>query len=398
IGQNVSLLLENDQPVGFQAVARDITEIKKLQTYLVDARKKAESSLQAKELFLANMSHEIRTPMNVILGMSKLLEASPMNDQHRDYLHNIRASARNLLVIINDILDFSKVEAGKLDLEVIGFRPATVVEQSRENLDYLTLEKDLYIQTEVDPRVQNVVLLGDPVRLGQVLNNLVSNAIKFTPKGAIRITCALKEDMGNEVELRFEVHDTGIGIAEDKLHTIFSTFHQADASTTRKFGGTGLGLAICKQLVELHRGRIGVTSTVDVGTTFYFEIPYTKGVMADIPATQETDGSALRFDDLRVLLAEDHQMNQAYARSILESVHAKVTIVANGQLAVDALREQPFDLVLMDVQMPVMSGLEATRIIREELKSDVPILALTANAIKGANEACLEAGMNDVMV
>lgn len=397
IGQNVKVLKENDQRVGFQAVARDITEIKEMERSLMEAKEKAEESLSFKERFLANMSHEIRTPMNGILGMSKLLSTAALPPKYERYLQAIQSSAKNLLVIINDILDLSKVEAGKLELEHIGFKPAELISNVIDGVDYLAAEKDLFISWDVKPILSQQVLLGDPVRLTQVLTNLLSNAIKFTEKGEIQVSCSLLSAGDGQVKIRFAVKDTGIGIPRDKLESIFEDFKQVDASTTRKYGGTGLGLSISKLLVELHGGHIQVESEVGRGSTFFFDLELEKGNEEDLPDSHPSSLSSYDIRDSKVLLVEDHNVNQVYATSILEDAKAYVTLAENGKEAIEKLQNDAYDVVLMDSQMPVMGGLEATRIIRDELKLKVPIIALTANALKGDRDSYLRLGMNDYL-
>lgn len=385
---------EDNNIVGSIGIHLDITQRKESEEKLLLAKQAAENSQKAKEQFLANMSHEIRTPMSGILGMSKLLNGANLSGKHKEYLKSIQTSATNLLVIINDILDLSKIEAGKLTFETIGFRMEDIVKISKETVNYLAIEKDLFITLNIDERLKKMVLIGDPTRLTQILTNLLNNAIKFTNYGEIKVETKIHYESGTGINIEFTVSDTGIGIPEEKLHSIFEIFNQADISTTRKFGGTGLGLSICKKLVELQHGEISVQSTVNKGTCFTFHIPFIIGTENDIPAVEETFSNE-GLKGINILLVEDHIVNQVYATSILEDQEIHVDLAENGKEAIDKLRLKNYDLILMDMQMPVMGGIEATQIIRKELNLVTPIIALTANAISGESDKCLNAGMND---
>lgn len=380
--------------IGSIGIHLDITERKESEEKLLLAKQTAENSQRAKEQFLANMSHEIRTPMNGILGMSRLLTSANLQGKHKEYLNSIQTSAQNLIVIINDILDLSKIEAGKMELETIGFKLSDVIKNSIETVNYLALEKDLFISIYSDKILNDKIILGDPTRLNQILTNLLNNAVKFTSYGEVKLETRIRSITDTSVDIQFSVCDTGIGISEEKLESIFESFNQADSSTTRKFGGTGLGLSICKKLVELQNGKISVESSVKKGTSFHFNIPFEIGCEKDIPLTEE----ALPDDSLRgtnVLLVEDHKINQVYATSILEDHAINVHLAENGKEAIDLLMKNEYDIILMDMQMPIMGGIEATRIIRMDLKMDIPIIALTANALTGESDKCVQVGMDD---
>lgn len=379
---------------GFILDCRDITERKHDAEELVRLQK-------AKEQFLANISHEIRTPINGIAGMAGLLSQNPSNEERETYLNAIKHSAENLKVIINDILDLAAIESGKLKFEKIAFNLTDLVPALVNTFAYQAKEKKLQLDYTIDSKL-NRILLGDPVRLNQVLINLISNAVKFTHAGSIHINCSIERQQRDTCWVRFEVSDTGVGIPSEKLTTIFESFSQADASVTRRYGGSGLGLTIVKQLVELQNGRITVRSEEHKGSTFITLIPYTIGRSASVVKTSQLDNAV--FDnrstrELDVLLVEDNDINRLYAKSILKNWECQVDIAENGLVAIEKIKNKLYDVVLMDVQMPVMDGYEATRTIRlmDSPKNSIPIVALTANATKKDIEKCIAAGMNDFL-
>jgi PAS domain S-box-containing protein len=373
---------------------RDITQRKKDAEELLRAQK-------AKELFLANISHEIRTPINGISGMATLLSKQPSPEDQATYLNAIKSAADNLKVIINDILDLASIESGKLKFESIGFSLKDVLD-SLDDIFYIQAkEKGVNFTIDLGASA-NTILLGDPVRLNQVLINLISNALKFTHIGSIKITVVGKK-IKNKILIRFNIEDTGVGIPADKLTTIFESFSQADASVTRKYGGTGLGLTIVKQLVELQHGTITVKSEENIGSTFVVSIPYSlttskKKMVESISSSREINSKSVK--GLRILLVEDNDINRLYASSILKNWDCYFETAENGFVAIQKLKNQEFDIVLMDIQMPVMDGFEATKAIRNDRfkNSKVPIIAITANVTKKDMEKCLAAGMNDYIV
>ncbi|MES2628813.1 MAG: ATP-binding protein [Bacteroidota bacterium] len=358
---------------------------------------RADEENQAKTDFLANMSHEIRTPMNGIIGMANLLSDTAMTGEQQGFVKTISESSENLLVIINDILDYNKIIAGKIDLETIDFRIRKVVENTMALLSFRANEKHLGFESSIDPEVAEATFKGDPYRLSQILINLVGNSIKFTEKGEVSVKITYTRKSPGTLVVRFEVMDTGIGIAADKLSTMFDRFSQAEAGTTRKYGGTGLGLAITRQLVELHNGTLEVNSTPGKGSTFSVSIPYQLSAAQHSTDSKDVMDNLANLRDKRVLLVEDNRINQKVASITLKKWGMDVHIAENGLEAINQLEQSPFDIVLMDLQMPEMNGFEATRHIRSNpgmLNHQTPIVAMTASAMVNEKSKCFEAGMN----
>jgi PAS domain S-box-containing protein len=371
---------------------------------LADAKEAAEAASHAKTTFLANMSHEIRTPMNAIIGLTHLLRAEPVSGRQDELLGKVSEAAEHLLQIINDILDLSKIEAGKLVIEPADFVLSDVLDQLRSLTGERARAQGLRLAIRVEPDV-SPALHGDALRIGQILINLVGNAIKFTARGSVDVVVSRIPHDGPPDHVRFVVIDTGIGIAPEDQDRLFETFEQADASTTRRYGGTGLGLAICRSLVEMMGGHIGVASVPGQGSTFTVDLPLSPAaLLASHPAgpaispepTTQANSGTVRRPGARVLLAEDSAVNQQVAGELLALAGITVDVAGDGRTAVEAARTGAYDLILMDVQMPVLDGLEATREIRGlPGLATVPIVAMTANAFEDDRRACLAAGMND---
>jgi PAS domain S-box-containing protein len=405
---------ESGKVIGVVVVARDITDHNRIETELIEAKvqaelatmvaeeaklraekaaRMAEEAVKSKQQFLSNMSHEIRTPLNSIIGFTKVLLKTDISEKQKGYLTAIKMSGDALTVLINDILDLAKVDAGKMNFERIPFKLATSISTMINVFETKIQEKNLRLVKEYDERIPGV-LVGDPVRLHQIILNLVSNAIKFTSEGEITVSVNLVSEDAENVSIKFIVKDTGIGIGSEKIEFIFKNFQQATTETTRLYGGTGLGLAIAKQLVETQGGSIHVESKLDEGSTFSFILPYKK-TNAEVDSELETLELIDEVKNIKVLVVEDIALNQLLMKTLLDDYGFEHDIAGNGKIAINMLQEKQYDIVLMDLQMPEMNGYEAAKYIRFILKYQIPIIALTADVTTADLEKCKAMGMND---
>ncbi len=398
---------EQGNVLGAVVVARDVTEKKRIETELLEAKiyaelatsiaeeaqKKAEIAVKSKQQFLSNMSHEIRTPLNGIIGFTKVVLKTDLTAKQKEYLTAIKMSGDALIVLINDILDLAKVDAGKMTFEKTPFKLSSSLSAMLHLFETKIQEKNLVLIKEYDTKIPDV-LVGDPIRLHQIILNLVSNAMKFTTEGRITVSVRLLSETAENVAIQFAVADTGIGIPKDKLEKIFENFQQASSNTTRLYGGTGLGLAIAKQLVETQGGTIQVESTVDKGSNFSFILNFDK---TDAEAEVVTDILEVDKDikNIKVLVVEDMPLNQLLMKTILDDFGFERDIADNGKIAIEKLKTKSYDVILMDLQMPEMNGFEATEYIRNTLKLKVPIVALTADVTSSDVARCKAVGMND---
>ncbi len=372
-------------------------ERKTVEEEMHKSRMLAEESARSKSDFVANMSHELRTPLGGILGFTDLLKKTDLTPVQRDYLEAISSSGSNLLSIINDILDLSKLDAGKFIIESLPFNITELLHSIQVMFATKAKKKGLQFICTADTAISYSVI-GDPMRLTQILVNLIGNAIKFTEKGGVYVNCTVENEDEQTATILFSIRDTGIGIPSDKTETVFERFIQADSNITRKYGGTGLGLAITKQLIELQGGSISLKSNINAGAEFLFSLPYHKSSgNGHLPFDKDLI-QHLQFDDVKnILIVEDNLMNQKLATVILQNNGFDITIAENGKKAVEILKDIPFDLILMDIQMPIMDGYQATHTIRNELHISTPIIAMTAHALAGEKEKCIQAGMNDYL-
>lgn len=396
IDVSISELRMQEAPIHI-AIIRDISIRKEFEHALVSAKEYAEEASAAKANFLSTMSHEIRTPMNAVIGLTNLLLQQYPREDQLENLQILKFSGENLLVLINDILDFNKIEAGKLDIESIEFNLFDVVKSVQKALNIKAKEKGIYLNLEMSANLPEQ-MKGDPVRLAQILNNLMGNAIKFTETGSVTLIVRIESQTETEIFLDFQVNDTGIGIPADKLDSIFESFNQSDSSITRKYGGTGLGLAITRRLLELQNSNITVESTVGKGSQFSFLLRFEKSTQVLRPKAQPADISRKTLVGHRILLVEDNKINQIVAAKFLSNWGLVVEIADNGKIAVEMILKNEYDLVLMDLQMPEMDGYQATKVIREfehERFQHLPIIALTASAMQPIQAQVKAVGMND---
>jgi PAS domain S-box-containing protein len=390
---NYKVVIEGEESyvVGF---AQDISDRLAMEKELKTAKETAEESLRSRDTFLAMMSHEMRTPLNGIIGITRLLKRTELASKQTDYMRMIENSADSLLVIINDLLDLSKIESGKIELEHIPFDLQRSISAVIEPLRIRAEEKGLSLVSDMS-KVTQPILIGDPVRLNQIILNLISNAIKFTKNGFIKIIAETKPLNDDQIELTIHVQDSGIGIPTDKQESIFEAFTQSHSSTTRQYGGTGLGLTISRKIAQLHHGKITVHSKEQEGSTFTLDIPYAigKGILKEKFSEQSIHAD---LHEVRILVAEDNELNQYITKVMLTEYHCIPDLASNGKIAVEMFERNQYDLILMDIQMPEMDGIEATKKIRQLKghKAAVPIVALTANAMKSDQEKYIEAGMN----
>jgi PAS domain S-box-containing protein len=388
----------NGRLIGIGGIATDITDRVQYQQQLIATTREAQAAKGMQELFLANMSHEIRTPMNGIQGMTDLLLDTQLDPQQKEFARIIKRSVNNLLVVVNDVLDFSKIKAGKLAIEKIEFRLKDVLENARAMFAHRIGKKGLDLQIVTDAAIPEM-LKGDPYRLNQVLVNLIGNAIKFTEQGWIRVEVTAQERTADQVNLLFTVADSGIGIPAASLPTLFEHFSQAGLDISRRYGGTGLGLAICQQLLQLQGGEITVFSKENEGATFQFRLSYGyNGAVVSSPVATVLADYSRCLVGKKFLVAEDNEVNQQLVDHVLRKGGGEVQLANNGEEAIRYLKNGgTYDLIIMDLQMPVMDGYAATRWIRQELGLHTPIIAMTATALVGEQLRCFESGMNDYM-
>lgn len=391
---------ESQTPVGCSISLKDVTELSITHRLLYEAKQEALQAAQSKTDFLSTMSHEIRTPMNAVIGLTNLLLADNPRDDQREHLETIKFSGDNLLHIINDILDYNKIESGNLSLEHIDYDLRNMIDKLTRVLKNKAESKGIYLKTELDEKMSGWIK-GDQVRLNQVLTNLIGNGIKFTKEGGVTLRIRVVDDsIEGRQTLRFEVIDTGIGIPRDKQAAVFERFTQADTNTTRNFGGTGLGLAICKKLTEAFESKLKLESEPGKGSNFYFDMDVEISVS---PEALESASDPTHIEkDLRgglILLAEDNEINVLVIGEYLKQWNARFDVAENGKIAIEKAKEQQYELVLMDLQMPEMDGYEATKGIRalsDPVKANIPIYALTADAMVEIKERVMESGMNGI--
>jgi PAS domain S-box-containing protein len=396
VGQSVQIRHKDNYVLGFQALARDITVRKKIETELLEAKILAEQSLKAKEHFLSVMSHEIRTPLNAVVGLSNLLMAEKHSEDQKEYLDGLKYSTDNLLSVINDVLDFSKIESNKIHLENIDFNLTNLLKRVQEITRVAAIKKGLDIDLTVDSTIPKYVK-GDPVRLNQVLVNLVSNAIKFTEKGTIELIIYNRKESDSNVEIQFVIKDTGIGISSKQINYIFEPFTQASSETTRKYGGSGLGLTISKKLINLMGGKIKVDSKINRGSTFKVNIKFDKTEeVDDIIDNEKSISLSSLSKNLEILIVEDNEMNQFVIQKNLDNWKIKHSEAFDGEQALKILLKKRFDLILLDLEMPKMDGYQLSKEIRAN-EIDTPIIAISATNTPKSINLALSNGANDFL-
>lgn len=389
-----------NEPLKILGTIQDVSDQKEIERELIKAKDIAEQSMRVKEQFLTNMSHEIRTPMNGIIGFAKILEGTTLDDEQKQSVNAIVRAGKNLMIVINDILDFSKIEADKMIFEELNFSLSKNIRAVIELLSPIANDKKIKLFFEIDSKIDDF-LIGDPTRLSQILINLIGNALKFTEKGYVELLVTQLHESETDAQLEFSVIDTGVGIHRDKINSIFESFNQASNETTRKFGGTGLGLTITRRLIELQGGSINVESEIDKGSKFSFLMNFKKaqkGIVQTVKVKKEKLSKDF-LQHINILLVEDNELNQLLAIKIFEKYDKKIDIADNGRIAIEKIEKNNYDVILMDIQMPEMDGIELTQYIRANFgaKANVPIIALTAHATPKEEKRCLEIGMNDYL-
>ncbi len=379
-------------------LSQDITYLIQVEKELKASRAKEVELRKSRELFFTSMSHELRTPLNAISGFTRLMLKNKLTQTQQEYINAINSAGENLLVVVNDILDMGKLEASKMVFEKITFQPLEIVSSAMDLLKNQAYDKGIQLIKKIDTTVPDFVL-GDPIRLRQILINLIGNALKFTEKGSVTVGLVVKKGKNRQLDFILTISDTGIGIAPEKLSLLFTTYSQVSADITRKYGGSGLGLSIVKRLVEGQNGTVLAKSEPGKGSTFTVRIPYEKNLLKNfLPKKNKKNTLITPVNKLRILLAEDNVLNQKLAIDTLKDYGHVIELATNGQEAIERIKQKSFDLILMDINMPVMDGLQAANKIRMEMKSpwkDIPIIALTASATEYEIEKCMQAGMND---
>lgn len=391
---------ENNEPLKILGTIQDVSNQKEIERELIKAKDLAEQSTRVKEQFLTNMSHEIRTPMNGIIGFAKILEGTDLDSEQRQSVNAIKRAGNNLMVVINDILDFAKIEADKMIFEEVNFSMSNNIKAVIELLSPIATDKKIKLIFDIDSQI-NDFLIGDPTRLSQILINLIGNALKFTDKGYVELMVSQVKETETATFLQFAIIDSGLGIPRDKIDSIFESFNQASNETTRKFGGTGLGLTITRRLIELQGGSISVESEIGKGSKFSFLIQFKKvqnGIVKTVKIKKELSSTDF-LKDINILLVEDNELNQLLTVKVFEKFDKTIDIADNGKIAIEKIEKNNYDIILMDIQMPEMDGIELTQYIRTNFgpKSKVPIIALTAHATLLEEQRCLESGMNDYL-